>query len=119
MILFGNAIFVIVTTFLILGYGYLQGDFDFDGDIDGADLSVFASAFGSTGGSVAPDFDFDGDVDGADLVVFAQNFGKTYNLPVPIPEPSTLFLIGSGIIGLAGLRKKFRKSTTADPASIR
>lgn len=28
--------------------------------------------------------------------------------PEPIPDPSTLFLIGSGILGLAGLRRKIR-----------
>jgi hypothetical protein len=33
----------------------------------------------------------------------------TGGVPPTVPEPSTLLLIGSGLIGLLGVRKKFRK----------
>lgn len=45
-----------------------------------------------------------------DLFAFAlDNFVFTNDADIAIPEPSTLLLLGSGLIGLGVFRKKFRK----------
>jgi Glutamine amidotransferases class-II len=52
---------------------YCPGDINEDGQVNAADLTVFAENFGLSGDG---DLDFDGDVDGADLAALAGSYGK-------------------------------------------
>jgi hypothetical protein len=85
------------------------GDFDSDGDVDGADFVAWQTNFPKpTGATLAQgDADGDGDVDGADFVVWQTNFPFTPGPgSSPVPEPSAMLLMAAALIGAAGWRLK-------------
>jgi cytochrome c peroxidase len=73
----------------------LPGDFDGDGEVDGADLLVWQGAFGQNG---LADADENGDSDGRDYIIWQRNFGKTWDDLLPlsaitaVPEPGSALL---------------------------
>jgi hypothetical protein len=79
------------------------GDFDSDGDVDGADFVAWQTNFPKPSGAVLADgdADADGDVDGADFVVWQTNFPFTPSPAiVSIPEPNSMLLIVVIALGL-------------------
>ena len=99
----------------------LVGDTDRDGDIDGTDLSNFASGWFGPGGAGSDgistsiiewgigNFDADNDVDGTDLGGFASGwYGPNGSGYVPtasaVPEPSIIVMLILGTLCLVGYR---------------
>jgi hypothetical protein len=84
------------------------GDFDSDGDVDGADFVAWQTNFPKASGAtlLEGDADADGDVDGADFVVWQTNFPFTPGSgTAPVPEPATMMLGLAGFAGLLLLRR--------------
>jgi hypothetical protein len=86
------------------------GDFDLDGDVDGADFVAWQTSFPTV---TLPDYGADGDgdwdIDGADFVVWQTNFPYTPGPgTAPVPEPAAAILGLAGLIGIA-LHCRFRR----------
>ncbi|GEM_PF-2825987 len=50
--------------------------FQTDGNVDGADYTIWADQYGQTGPDLAGDFNHDGQVDAADYTIWADNYDK-------------------------------------------
>lgn len=86
------------------------GDFDGDGDVDGADFVAWQTNFPKASGAkwADGDADSDGDVDGADFVVWQTNFPFTPSPGTsPVPEPQSVLLLVVG--GMATLVQCMRR----------
>lgn len=74
----------------------LAGDFDADGDVDGADFVAWQTHFPTASGATLAmgDADRDGDVDGADFVVWQTHFPTgPAGATSPVPEPRGLITL--------------------------
>jgi hypothetical protein len=89
-------------TFSASGHEFANGLFD---GIDPVANFLMASFMNDNNEQLAPAFN-------ADLAI-VKNGSTIISDPVPMPEPSTLVLLGSGILGLALLRRRRRAQTIA------
>jgi len=91
----------------------------FSMDVDGASIAATfgngqgAIAFGMSGRSITNGFLTDTFIDGAQGVqLYTNEIGYLLGGTTPVPEPSTILLMGVGLIGMAGYgygRKRFSK----------
>jgi hypothetical protein len=88
----------------------VTGDFDDDGDADGADLMRWQRGLGKTIGAKLGDGDGDrdGDVDAADLVVWKGDFAVPASQEVP--EPTTWAVTATAILALGVRRRRLAES---------
>jgi hypothetical protein len=94
-----------------------SADFDADGDVDGADFTVWQRGLGTTGTAQPINGDANGDtnVDGADLAVWqAQFIGTSASSAVSaVPEPVSAALIISAAVGALVLGRAMSKGLGA------
>jgi hypothetical protein len=69
------------------------GDFDLDGDVDGADLTVFKAGFGTT-------------FDGNDFLVWQRNLGFSNMATTAVPEPTAAALSLFALAAVAHCRRR-------------
>ena len=70
--------------------GFLEADFEEDGDVDGADLTRWRNNYGTGTTHVLGDADADGDADGADFLVWQRQVGSAPAVVAGavVPEPA-------------------------------
>ncbi len=103
----GNLYFVELGGELYKVVGDIVGDFDDDGDVDGADLDVWQAAFEASANWA--DADGDNDSDGADFLIWQQQLGigvLASPQALPAPEPAAAVLFTGMSLALSLKRKR-------------
>ncbi|HYO24593.1 MAG TPA: glycoside hydrolase family 44 protein [Lacipirellulaceae bacterium] len=109
-----------VSTIVLRSFG--DGDFDLNGLVNAADLTVWRSHVGMTAGArfADGDNDRDGDVDGTDFVAWQRALGGAAleSAGASVPEPGSAGLAALGVM-LLGLAARRRASGVAVAAGAR
>ena len=85
-----------------------NGDFDSDGDIDGADFLAWQQGFGSSGATLSEgDANGDGEVNAADFAGWSSQYGTTTGSlsSSTVPEPTSFLLLVFGFLGFLAIRR--------------
>lgn len=84
---------------------FVPGDFDGDGDVDNADLTMWEGDYGVNAGS---DADVDGDSDGKDFLIWQRSYTGPMLMAssTNVPEPTSLALLAAGGGALALKRRR-------------
>jgi len=88
----------------------LDGDYDNDGNVDGADLAVWKGEFRDVGAGLMADGDGDGDADGDDFLIWQRNLGAPAPIApaagaVPEPAGTAVLLVGAIALPAVGRRR--------------
>ena len=86
----------------------LPGDFDYDGDVDAADLAPWIAGFGQRGAALDADADGDGAATGGDFLIWQRQVDATPGQSQGVvPEPSAWALGALTALGV-GVRRRAR-----------
>jgi hypothetical protein len=91
-----------------------QGDSNFDGRVDFADLLILAQHYGLKSGQdyATGDFNYDGGVAFDDLLVLAQNYGGGNDgATTAVPEPASLAIASWGVVAFTRRSRQTRLTT--------